>query len=187
MRIAKGSTISGDAGHNCYPDVGAKGIRLEDSCTKAVWNLIMKNLQELGYRTKDCTPWQKSFNSAGASKGYRVRLANESNSSLHLSIHFNEGGGRGVECWVSELGGRSEKFAYKICEEISKLGYVNRGVKNSNLYVTKYTNMPCVLIECCYIDSEEDMERYDPYTIAKAIVKAIAGEAESSKEPSESG
>jgi N-acetylmuramoyl-L-alanine amidase len=182
MRIAKGSTISGDAGHNCYPDIGAKGIRSEDSCTKAVWKLVINKLESVGYETVDCTPWDKTLNSAGASKGYRVKLANGSNSSLHLSIHFNEGGGRGVECWVSKLGGRSEKFAYQICTEISKLGFVNRGVKHSNIYVTEYTKMPSVLIECCFIDSKEDMDNYDPDKIASAIVMAITGQQDTLKQ-----
>ncbi|GIM27439.1 bacteriophage endolysin (N-acetylmuramoyl-L-alanine amidase) [Clostridium polyendosporum] len=176
MYLPKGALISGDAGHNCYPDSGAVGIRVEDNCTKAVWNLVQVKLRDLGYYVKDCTPWNMSFNSVGASLAYRVKKANESSSSLHLCIHFNAGGGKGVECWISDFGGRSEKFASNICEEFSKLGYYNRGIKSGNLYVANYTNMPCVIIECCFVDSRIDMDLYNSEDIANAIVKAVTGE-----------
>lgn len=179
MYLPKGSLISGDAGHNCYPDNGVIGIRVEDNCTKVVWNLVQVKLKDLGYYVKDCTPWNMSFNSVGASLAYRVKQANESKSSLHLCIHFNSGGGKGVECWISNFGGRAEKFATKICEEISKLGYYNRGIKSGNLYVNNYTKMPSVIIECCFVDSRIDMDKYNPEDIANAIVKAVTGEQSS--------
>lgn len=175
MYLSRGALISGDAGHNCYPDSGIVGIGNEDECTKTIWNCVQAKLMELGFGVKDCTPWGMSFNSVGASLSFRVKTANHSASSIHLSIHLNSGGGRGVECWVSEFGGRAEKFANQICNEINKLGYVNRGVKSGNIYLLKYTQMPCVLIKCCFVDSEEDMSRYNPNLIAKAIVKAITG------------
>ncbi|SHI65146.1 N-acetylmuramoyl-L-alanine amidase [Clostridium cavendishii DSM 21758] len=175
MYVANGSTISGDAGHNCYPDSGAVGIRVEDNCTRDVWKAIEAKLKDLGYGVVDCTPWGESFNTVGESLSYRVRQANNSDSSLHLCIHFNVGGGKGVECWISDYGGRAEKFASQICDEISNLGYYNRGVKVGNLYVPKYTNMSCVLVECSFLDSSEDMNRYNVNDFANAIIKAITG------------
>lgn len=53
-------------------------------------------------------------------------------------------------------------YGNKICEEISNaLGIRNRGVKDgSGLYIPKYTPMPCVLIECSFVDSQNDMDKY---------------------------
>jgi N-acetylmuramoyl-L-alanine amidase len=175
MYLSQGSVVSGDAGHNCYPDTGAIGIRSEDECAKRIWELIQENLKNLGYKTKDCTPWDMTFNSIGSSQFYRVKEANESDSNLHISIHFNFGVGNGIECWVSKLGGRAEKFASQICDEISDLGFNNRGVKACDLYLTSYTNMTSIFINCCFIDSDQDMDIYNDEKMALAIIKGITG------------
>ena len=175
MNLKNGSLVSGDAGHNCYPDTGASGYKVEDNLTKEVWNLVQAKLRNLGYSTKDCTPWGTRFRSVNESLTYRVNQANNSSASLHLCIHFNAGGGNGVECWISGTGGQSEGFAKDICTEISKLGYFNRGVKVGNLYVPRATKMSCVLIECAFVDSKSDMDRYNGDALANAIVKAITG------------
>ncbi|MDD7792911.1 N-acetylmuramoyl-L-alanine amidase [Clostridium sp. 'White wine YQ'] len=173
--LSKGSIISGDAGHNAYPDTGAIGIRIEDNCTKDVWKAIMLKLNDLGYLVKDCTPWDQKFTSVNGSLGYRVKEANSSGSALHLCIHFNIGGGTGVEAWISGRGGQAEVYANEICSEMNKIGYYNRGVKVGNLFIPKYTSMPCVLVECAFLDSKEDMNRYNVNSIANAIVKAVTG------------
>lgn len=167
--------ISGDAGHNCYPDTGATGYKKEDTLTKEVWTLVQSKLRSIGVETVDCTPYNMTFSSVTKSLAYRVNKANASNSNLHLCIHFNAGGGHGVECYVVGTGGKAETYARSICKEIASLGYTNRGVKVSNLYVPRYTNMSCVLIECAFIDSKEDMNRYNGNAMANAIVKAVTG------------
>ncbi len=182
MILPAGSVISGDAGHNAYPDTGAQGTRKEDDLTREVWLKLQGKLKSLGYIIVDCTPWDMKFNSVNGSLGYRVRTANKSGSKLHLCIHFNSGGGTGVECLIVP-GGNAEEFAKQICSEISKdLDIPNRGVKDgSKLYVPRYTNMSCVLIECAFVDSKSDMEKYNGDIIAKAIVKAVTN-AESTSE-----
>ena len=35
--------------------------------------------------------------------------------------------------------------------------------------------MPAMFIECCFIDSESDMARYNAEDIANAIVKGLVG------------
>ncbi len=168
--------ISGDAGHNCSPDTGAIGYKKEDTLTKEVWTLVQSKLKVLGIETVDCTPYNMTFSSVTQSLAYRVNKANASNSDLHLCIHFNAGGGHGVECYIVGTGGKAETYAKSICTEIAALGYTNRGVKVSNLYVPKYTSMSCVLIECAFVDSKEDMDRYNGEAMASAIVKAVTGQ-----------
>ncbi|MBU3208502.1 N-acetylmuramoyl-L-alanine amidase [Clostridium algidicarnis] len=184
MYLEKGTLISGDAGHNSPPDIGANGYRQEDNLTKEVWNLVQAKLKDLEYAVVDCTPWGTTFNSVNGSLAYRVKVANNSGSKLHLCIHFNAGGGTGVECWVIQ-GGKSEQYGDKICEEISNaLGIRNRGIKDgSGLYVPKYTSMPCVLIECSFVDSKQDMDKYSGEKIANAIVKAITDNNSSASIP----
>ena len=184
MQLEEGALISIDAGHNCWPDTGATGIRQEDDLTKEVVGFLIPKLQGLGYKTKDCTPYNYKFSSVNDSLSYRVQQANASGSVLHLCIHFNVGGGHGVETWICGRGGNAEIFAEQIATEIASLGYTNRGVKVGDLYIPKYTNMPCVLVECAFIDSQEDMAIYNGNNMANAVVKAITNE-QSNEQPTE--
>lgn len=168
--------ISGDAGHNCYPDTGSTGYKKEDNLTKEVWTLVQSKLKAIGVQTVDCTPYNMTFSSVNQSLAYRVNKANTSNSDLHLCIHFNAGGGNGVECYVVGTGGKAETYAKGICKEVASLGFTNRGVKVANFYVPRYTNMSCVLIECAFVDSKADMDRYNGEKMANAIVKAVTGQ-----------
>lgn len=170
--------LSFDSGHNCTPDTGAAGIRQEDVLTKEVVGLIIPKLKALGHNAVDCTPYGQVFNNVGSSLQFRCDKANASGSELHGCIHFNCGGGKGVEVYAVSAKGR--EYADKICAEIESLGYTNRGVKDgSHLYVVNRTNMPCVLVECSFVDSEEDMNRYNANDIANAIVKAVTGQVAS--------
>jgi len=167
--------ISIDAGHNCTPDSGASGLKQEDELTKEVVEKIVGKLRNTTTGIVDCTPYGKAFSNVGQSLNYRCTKANQTNSDLHLCIHFNSGGGEGTECYaVSQTG---KNYAVKICNEISLLGYKNRGVKDgSHLYVVNATNMPCVLVECSFVDSAIDMGRYNADAIANAIIKAVIGD-----------
>ena len=177
MFLNIGDLISGDAGHNCSPDIGANGYKVEDNLTKEVWLLIKEKLNSKGYLTKDCTPWNVKLNSVNESLSFRVKEANNSGAKLHLCIHFNAGGGTGVECFISGTKDIEKEVATNICNKISNLGYANRGVKTANLYVPKYTSMPCVLVECSFVDSKQDMDKYNANDIAEAIVAAITNSA----------
>lgn len=169
--------ISIDAGHNCSPDKGASGFRVEDEMTKATVAQLVAKFTALGHQVLDCTPYVATFNSVSGSLGYRVNKANAFGSDLHLCIHYNAGGGTGVECWIAATGGKAQEYAHKICSEISKLGYQNRGVKVGNLYVPKYTNMPCVLVEGCFVDTAEDCNKWNAEASANAIIQAVLGQA----------
>lgn len=101
-----------------------------------------------------------------------VTLSNNKAADLFVSIHLNAGGGEGVEVYTWK--GEKVKQAVSICNNIAKLGFKNRGVKNgSNLYVIKKTKAPALLVECCFVDSKTDAARYNAEAIAKAIYNAI--------------
>lgn len=104
-----------------------------------------------------------------------VEVANKEDADLFISIHLNAGGGNGVEAYTWE--GVKLPLATRICGEIHKLGYRNRGVKDgSNYYVIKNTKCPAILVECCFVDSFEDFKLYDYEMIAYAIRDAIVKE-----------
>lgn len=101
-----------------------------------------------------------------------VSLANTKNADLFISIHLNAGGGTGVECYTWK--GEKTAKATAICNNIAALGYKNRGVKDgSHLYVIGRTKAPAILVECCFVDSKNDLSKYNAYKMAEAIYKAI--------------
>jgi len=72
------------------------------------------------------------------------------------------------------------KYAASILTEIHKSGFkihggnnISDGIKRPSLYVTKHTNMPCVLIEPFFCDSSADVKLYNPNTLGSAIAAGI--------------
>ena len=88
---------------------------------------------------------------------------------------MNAGGGKGVEVWC--YGEKTEDIAAAICANISAtLGIPNRGVKYThNLYVLRKTHSPAILIECCFVDSQNDASHWNADKCGDAIASAIAG------------
>lgn len=104
-----------------------------------------------------------------------VDLSNKEKVDLFISIHLNAGGGQGCECYTYK--GAKHKEAVDICNNLNKLGFKNRGVKNgSHLYVVRETISKAVLVEVCFVDTKTDVDLYKKVgyqKIAAAIVNAI--------------
>ncbi|BAU08531.1 N-acetylmuramoyl-L-alanine amidase [Fischerella sp. NIES-3754] len=163
-----------DIGHNCPPDTGARGIKIEDNLTLDVGNRVISKLRALGHQVVDCKPDRAS--TVGESLRKRCATANASKVELFVSIHFNAFNRQANGTEVFAISDTGRKFAKPVLDEIVKLGFFNRGVKNgSHLFVLKNTNMAAILIECCFIDSPKDMNLYNPEAMANAIVKGLTG------------
>lgn len=178
MSIKKGDTISIDAGHNAIGDTGAVGIKVEDELTRELTKIIITKLNEIGVNVVDCTPYDKTFNSVSESLAFRVNMANSSNSILHLCVHFNkfDGNASGTECFVDNSASEASlNYGKEILNEIVRMGFINRELKKGNLYVPKYTKMPCVLIEGCFIDNSNDIKLLNLEIMAISIIKGITG------------
>lgn len=163
-----------DIGHNCPPDTGAMGIKFEDNLTLDVGNRVMGKLKDLGHQVIDCKPAKS--NSVGNSLRQRCSRANASKIDIFVSIHFNAFNGFANGTEIFAISDKSRTIAKSVLDEIIKMGFFNRGVKNgSHLYVLKNTNMPGILVECCFLDSEKDMKLFDSEAMANAIVKGLTG------------
>lgn len=163
-----------DMGHNCPPDTGANGIKFEDNLTIEVGNKVTAKLKNLGHDVILCKPDKSS--SVRDSLAKRCDKANTNKVDIYVSIHFNafNGQANGTEVFATSDAGN--KIAKPVLDEIVKLGFFNRGVKNgSQLFVLRNTNMPAILVECCFIDSAKDMRLYDGEAMANAIVKGLTG------------
>ncbi len=162
-----------DIGHNCPPvDTGAVGIRKEDELNKEVGTKLMEKLKALKHEVVYCTPSYAS--SLSNSLFRRINKANAEKVDFYVSIHFNAGGGHGTEVFAISKEGK--EVAKRVVDAIATLGYFNRGVKDGSwLYVLKNTKMPAILVESGFVDSKEDMEKFNAENIANAIVKGLTG------------
>lgn len=168
--------ISIHAGHN--PDgliaSGAAGYMKESVENRKIVNAIMQRAKS---GIEDVTV-NDGVSQSDILNRLCVRM-NNGDYELNLSIHLNAGGGKGVECWTYGANFIAENVANKICNNISALGFTNRGVKNSKtLYVLKHTVAPTIIVEICFVDTEYDFELYNKVgadKIALAILDAISG------------
>lgn len=153
---------------------GAVGIISESEHTRLVGYEVMKLIKESGHKVIDCTI--DYANNVTESLSKITDVANNVNLDWFVSIHFNAGGGRGTEVYTYE--GRQYEDALEVCSNISKLGFTNRGVKKgTGLYVIRRTKAKSMLIEVCFVDTE-DANHYLKVgykAIAKAIVEALVG------------
>ena len=112
------------------------------------------------------------FDRASDNLSEAVKLANSKKANTFISIHLNAGGGTGCEVYTWK--GQTTNIGKAILNNIVSLGFKNRGIKDgSNFYVIKNTTMEATLIECCFVDNNDDVKKYNYKNIAKAIYNAV--------------
>ena len=82
----------------------------------------------------------------------------------------------GTEVVVRSKDGIRGDVGKRVCSQISKIGFTNRGVKiDADLYFLNHTTKPAILIEVCFVSDPDDAALYLKHKddIAKAIVQAI--------------
>lgn len=157
------------------PGSGAVGRISESKYTREVGNEVRRIFKERGNTVFNCTVDYAATTSE--SLALVVQQANRENLDWFISIHFNAGCGQGVEVYTYE--GRQYQDAIDVCKNISTvLGIPNRGVKvGTGLYVIRKTKAKSMLIEVCFVDSN-DADKYlnvGCTAVAQAIVDGLEG------------
>ena len=165
-----GHTLSG-AG------TGAAGILSETGKNREIGNEVIRLLRSKGHTVINCTV-DNSNNDLAAI----VALANAQASNLFVSLHLNAGGGRGTETFVYNeafAGKEANRAVAKTVNDkiVASCGFANRGVKEENFYVLRNTVSPAILIEVCFVDSQEDADKLNCSKVAQAIAEGITGQS----------
>ncbi|NFO48603.1 LysM peptidoglycan-binding domain-containing protein [Clostridium botulinum] len=169
--MKKINTLAIDIGHNVNFDGGAVGIRKEDELNKLVGEALINKFKFTNINVINCTLYNAV--SLHDSLNQRTFAANKGKADFFISIHHNSGGGRGSEA-LCLIGGIAEKVGNAVLNELSNIGFYNRGVKERrDLFVINQTIMPALLIECAFCDSANDMNGYNAESVANAIFKGI--------------
>lgn len=173
------------AGHNPSGKIACGASDLLDESTEAryITKKLIKLLRKNSIKAVDCT-----VNNGTSQSDVLHRICAKCNAvtdaHLHISIHFNSG--RNDRAGDSRTGGTEVlltrniddkgDIARRICNQMLKFGFANRGVKiNKNLYFLNHTKAPAILIEVCFIDDKDDAVLYKKNRdkMAKAIVRAV--------------
>lgn len=170
------ATIVIDAGHGGY-DSGAsyQGRKEKDDALRlclAVGRILTDNGYHVIYnRTTDV--YQSPFEKA--------QIANQSGADYFISLHRNFGtmpnSRSGVRSLVfAENDEISNHIGQAINERLMQIGFQDLGIEaRPNLVVLRRTNMPAVLVEVGFIDTEADNALFDSRfeEIAQAIAAGI--------------
>lgn len=159
-------------GHN-FIVPGAKGLLDETTEDRKVTARVISALRATGHTVYDCT--DDSGRTQGQNLANIVAKCNAHPVDLNISNHLNAGGGTGVEVWCYNE--KTKDIADAICASVSTaLGIPNRGVKYSkNLYVLRKTAGSAILVECCFVDNQNDASHWNADKCGDAIASAIAG------------
>jgi len=143
-----------DPGHG-GKDPGAD-VKIKESQYALIYALELgRALKELGFdiaysRTTD----------SDVSLSERCRMANSWGADYFISVHFNSGGGVGIETFAFSAGGQGEKLANFVQRElINFTRSPDRGWKFANFQVLRDTSMPAILIEGGFVDSDIDSQK----------------------------
>lgn len=180
--MIKAVTVHG--GHNPAGKIacGASDYIDESKEDRIITRKVIRLLKKKGIKAYNCT-----VNNGTSQNDVLRKICKKCNSKtrdMDISIHFNSADHQarkdskttGTEVWVKSMDGVRGVLATKICKNISKVGFRNRGVKTTDgLWFLNRTNKPALLVEVCFVSDPDDAAVYKSHKdkVAEAIVNAI--------------
>lgn len=164
-----------DAGHGgANPGATYNGRQEKDDALAmvlAIGPILEANGVEVYYtRTSDIyeSPYQKAMEANNIGADYFVSI--HRNSSPYPNQYT------GIESLVYNRYSEAARLAYNINTQLEQIGFVNHGVnERPNLVVLNSTQMPAVLVEVGFINTDADNQLFDERfnDIAQAIADGI--------------
>jgi N-acetylmuramoyl-L-alanine amidase len=164
------------SGHGKYVR-GAHGILDEVDEARKVVDALAEALHARGLDVvtfHDDTSKDQSTNLATITDAHNCETRD-----LDISVHFNAYEQVSKPMGVEVLYITQQALASEVSAAIASVGFINRGAKKrSDLYFLNNTEMPAILLEVCFVDSEADADIYgDQFTgIIEAIADVLGGE-----------
>ena len=168
-----GKTIIIDPGHGGSDPGAVNKNDYEKHYTLDISKRIRNELTKKGatvvlLRTKDTNP----------SLYQRVKKINKTKGDFLISVHVNSfinGQANGSETYYYK---KNEKLAAKYIQKhlAKELKLRNNGIKHAKMYVLKYSNIPGVLIEPCFMTNKKEYGLLKTISFRNKIAKAtVAG------------
>ncbi|MGO5358852.1 N-acetylmuramoyl-L-alanine amidase [Anaerofustis sp. LCP19S3_F7] len=128
-----------------------KILAKESDMNLSVSKYLMEYLKQMGFKTAITRTGDYYMSLAD-----RAKKANNAKADLYVSVHFNAGGGDGLELIVNPSSEKGYKLATYLNNSVVKETVQNfrRYIKRDDADVT-YSNMPAVIIEGCFMDSAD--------------------------------
>ena len=167
---------------------GASGYLDEYECDRAFVTQLIDAFDAQGWYVTDCSNEESDVS---AELREECRIANASGADLFIAVHFNSGGGTGTEVWHYPYSS-AETYAQDVSRELaSALGLPNRGAKSTTeLYVLNHTEMPAILIEVCFVDTEADAAAWHATSwdaLCGAVVRGLGGDYDNDNKENDMG
>ena len=153
------------------------GGEYEDYTEKDMTIVVAKAMKEELEKYKGITVYMTRTGDEELSLDERCAYAEAMDADFLFCLHFNMSGEHtlfGAECWVSAFGeyySKGYSFASVEMDMLQDLGLYSRGIKTrlNNQGIDYYgiirhsveRDIPCVLIEHCHLDQENDQPFYD--------------------------
>lgn len=169
--------ISVNGGHTPTAP-GASGYIDELAEDRKFKDRLISALRARGHEVSDST--SDDWADANADLAQQCQRVNAFGADLAISIHFNAGGGTGVEAFAHGADAHGMQLAAKISANLARaLGLPDRGAKDGSwLYFVNNTDPTAVLIETCFVDRAEDKAAYDATSwddLCNAVCDAVEG------------
>jgi N-acetylmuramoyl-L-alanine amidase len=171
------------SGHGKYVR-GASGIIDEVDEARKVVAALADALQDRGVNVNtfhDDTSKDQSTNLHTITNYH-----NSKTRDLDVSVHFNAYEQVEKPIGTEVLYVTQSALAAEVSKAIASCGFINRGgKKRTDLYFLNNTEMPAILLEVCFVDSEADCDLYANKfdAICEAIANVLGGQSEGTEPP----
>jgi len=171
------------SGHGKYVR-GASGVLDEVNEARKVVERLADELRARNVAVK--TFHDNTSHSQNENLNTIVNYHNAQTRDLDISVHFNAYVETSNPMGSEVLYVTQQGLADELSAAIASVGFIDRGPKERNdLFFLNNTEMPAVLIETCFVDSDADADIYRENfdAICISIAEALAGNGSEARPP----